>query len=164
VARPFKDKGVRIESWDVDSLNTSAMKSLRQGTLAVPCSISDQAELQAACETTCGALGPPSILVNSAGIAGLNAPLASYDIAAWRQVIEFNVHGTFLVNRIVVPGMVAQNHGRILNVAFACWQGRESECLGPVTSPGRWRLSGPKPQYLRTCEVPAGQLGPCSRG
>src|SRR5690606_13627565 len=63
------------------------------------------------------ALGPISILVNSAGIAGPAAPLDTYDIEAWRRVIDINVNGTFYVNRAVVPGMKARNYGRIVNIA-----------------------------------------------
>ncbi|MCV6592669.1 MAG: SDR family oxidoreductase [Silicimonas sp.] len=115
VAEALAARGVRIASWDMDSLNDSAMAGL--GGLAVPCDITDLAAVEAAYRTTCDALGTPSILVNSAGIAGPNAPLAEYDIDAWHKVVDVNLNGTFYVNRVVVPGMVAQNYGRILNVA-----------------------------------------------
>lgn len=115
-AQALAAKGVRIASWDFDALNASAMEGLGAG-LAVPCDITDQASVEAAFQTTCDSLGTPSILVNSAGIAGPNAPLAEYDVAAWRQVVDVNLIGTFLVNRTVVPAMIAQNYGRILNIA-----------------------------------------------
>ena len=51
------------------------------------------------------------MLVNSAGIAGANAP------DEWHKVISVNLTGTFNVNRAVVGGMVARNYGRIVNVA-----------------------------------------------
>ena len=56
-------------------------------------------------------------LVNSAGIAGPNAPLADYPIDAWRQIMQINVDGTFLINRAVVPLLQAQGYGRIVNIA-----------------------------------------------
>ncbi|MEO0943704.1 MAG: SDR family NAD(P)-dependent oxidoreductase [Pseudomonadota bacterium] len=115
VAQALAAKGARIASWDFDALNASAMESL--GGLAVSCDITDQASVEAAFQITCDSLGTPSILVNSAGIAGPNAPLAEYDVAAWRQVVDVNLIGTFLVNRTVVPAMIAQNYGRILNIA-----------------------------------------------
>ena len=116
VAKGLAAKGVRIASWDLDALNTSAMEGLGDA-LAVSCDITDQASVEAAFKTTSDSLGTPSILVNSAGIAGPNAPLAEYDVEAWRQVVDVNLIGTFLVNRTVVPAMIAQNYGRILNIA-----------------------------------------------
>ena len=62
-------------------------------------------------------LGTPSVLVNSAGIAGPNAPLESYGIEDWHRVIDINLNGTFYVNRVCVGGMKARGYGRILNVA-----------------------------------------------
>ena len=116
VAKDLAEQGVRIASWDLDPLNTSAMEGF-DGALAVSCDITDQVSVESAFKTTHDSLGTPSILVNSAGIAGPNAPLAEYDVDAWRQVVDVNLIGTFLVNRTVVPAMIAQNYGRILNIA-----------------------------------------------
>ena len=73
--------------------------------------------MEAAYARTCEAFGVPSILINSAGIAGPNAHLDAYDPEAWKQVIDVNLNGTFYVNRVCVPGMKEQGYGRILNVA-----------------------------------------------
>ena len=117
VAQALVKRGVVVASWDMDPLNESAMSELGGGSLAVPCDITSLDAVEAAYRTTKDTLGVPSILVNSAGIAGPNAPTAEYDVEAWRHVVDVNLHGTFYVNRTVVPGMVAQNYGRILNVA-----------------------------------------------
>ena len=117
VARVLAERGVRVASWDMDVLNVSAMETLPHSAIAIDCDIRDQNAVEAAFRATCNMLGTASILVNSAGIAGPNATLAEYDFDAWRQVIDINLNGTFLVNRVVVPSMIAQNYGRILNVA-----------------------------------------------
>ena len=120
VARLLVEKGARVASWDIDATNESAMEALSAGSgkaLAVGCNITDPASIDAALAKTTEAFGTPTILVNSAGIAGPNAPLDEYDIEAWRQVMDLNINGTFLVNRALVPGMKAQNYGRILNIA-----------------------------------------------
>ena len=84
---------------------------------AISCDITDLASVETAYGATCAQVGVPVILVNSAGIAGPNAPVESYDVKAWHKVIDINLNGTFYVNRVCVPGMKAAGYGRILNVA-----------------------------------------------
>jgi NAD(P)-dependent dehydrogenase (short-subunit alcohol dehydrogenase family) len=117
VAQLLAERGARVASWDIDAGNADAMAGLAGGALAIECDITDLASVQAAYAHTCEAFGTPSILVNSAGIAGPNAPLDTYDIEAWHRVVDINLNGTFLVNRVCVAGMKEQGYGRILNVA-----------------------------------------------
>ena len=117
VTQQLVDKGVRVASWDIDPGNANAMATFKDQALAVRCDITDLASVEAAYAQTCEAFGTPVILVNSAGIAGPNAPLDEYDVDAWHSVININLNGTFYVNRICVPGMKEAGYGRILNVA-----------------------------------------------
>ena len=117
VARLLIQKGVLVASWDIDPGNKDAMADLGSNAMAVDCKINDLAAVEAAYARTCEAFGVPSILINSAGIAGPNAHLDAYDPEAWKQVIDVNLNGTFYVNRVCVPGMKEQGYGRILNVA-----------------------------------------------
>ena len=61
--------------------------------------------------------GQIDILVNSAGIAGPNAAVEDYDNAAWNQIIDVNLTGTYHVNKALIAGMKARNYGRIVNIA-----------------------------------------------
>ena len=115
--RGLVGKGVRVASWDVDAGNADAMAEFGDQALAITCEITDLASVEAAYDETCRVLGTPSILVNSAGIAGPNAPLDTYDVGEWQRVIDINLNGTFHVNRVCVPGMKKQGYGRILNIA-----------------------------------------------
>lgn len=118
IAERLIASGAAVASFDRDAeLNAGAMEKLGARALAVACDVTDWESIEAARAEAEAHLGPVSILVNSAGIAGPNAPLDSYDIAAWRQVIEVNLTGTFLVNRSFVPGMKARGYGRIVNIA-----------------------------------------------
>ncbi len=117
VAQLLAERGARVASWDIDAGNADAMAGLAGGALAIECDITDLASVQTAYAHTSEAFGTPSILVNSAGIAGPNAPLDTYDIEAWHRVVDINLNGTFLVNRVCVAGMKEQGYGRILNVA-----------------------------------------------
>ena len=105
VARLLVERGARVASWDIDPGNDEAMSSLGANTLAIGCDITDLAAVEATHARTCDALGMPSILVNSAGISGPNAPLDSYAVEAWHRVLDINLNGTFYVNRVCVSGM-----------------------------------------------------------
>ena len=117
VAIALSEKGVKVASWDVDQANADAMASLGNDSIAVKCDITDPDMVESAYGETRNTLGLPSILVNSAGIAGPNMTVANYDVEAWHRVIDVNLNGTFHVNRICVPGMVTSNYGRIVNIA-----------------------------------------------
>ena len=68
-------------------------------------------------DATRAACGTVEILVNSAGIAGSNAPLVDYPVEEFRAITEINLLGTFHVNRAVAPAMIAAEYGRIVNIA-----------------------------------------------
>lgn len=117
VVEQLIEKGVRVASWDFDATNTSTMSKFGDSAIAISCDITDRSSVDAAYQETCNSFGIPHILVNSAGIAGPNSTLDEYDIDEWNKVIDVNLNGTFLVNRVCVPGMKQQAYGRILNIA-----------------------------------------------
>ena len=57
------------------------------------------------------------ILINNAGITGPTAKLWNYKAADWHQVININLHGTYYCCKAIVPKMIKQNYGRIVNIA-----------------------------------------------
>jgi NAD(P)-dependent dehydrogenase (short-subunit alcohol dehydrogenase family) len=61
-------------------------------------------------------LGAPDIVVNNAGVVA-RAPLEELDEAAWDEVVDANLKGTFLVTRAFLAEMRARGGGRIVNVA-----------------------------------------------
>jgi 3-oxoacyl-[acyl-carrier protein] reductase len=73
--------------------------------------------VQAAARETIDALGRIEVLVNSAGIAGLTGRTEDYPVEEFRRIVEINLNGTFHVNKAVIPGMRAQDYGRIVNIA-----------------------------------------------
>jgi 2-dehydro-3-deoxy-L-rhamnonate dehydrogenase (NAD+) len=118
VAHRLLQSGAIVSLWDRrDDLLQKAVEALGQGASSIAVDISDPAAVQAAADKVQADLGSLDILVNSAGIAGKNAPLDQYDIDEWRRVIEINLNGTFYVNRAVIPGMKARNYGRIVNIS-----------------------------------------------
>jgi len=79
--------------------------------------MTDFAAVSAAAQETLKAFGRIDILVNNAGISGPNATVADYPVEGWKQVIDLDLNGVFYGCKAVVPAMVAQKYGRIVNVA-----------------------------------------------
>jgi 3-oxoacyl-[acyl-carrier protein] reductase len=118
VAERLAAGGARIALWDRDAdLCAQAAKEMGGGTTAHAVDISDWASVKAASEATLAGGDPIAIMVNSAGIAGSNGPLADYPVDEFRQITEINLLGTFHVNRAVVPSMRQAGYGRIVNIA-----------------------------------------------
>ncbi|MCC5954641.1 MAG: SDR family oxidoreductase [Natronohydrobacter sp.] len=118
VAMRLAAQGARIAIWDMDAaLAEETARELGGGAFVCPVDVSDWSSVHDAAVQTHSIGGRIDICVNSAGIAGSNAPLQAYPVDEFRRIIEINLLGTFHVNRAVVPMMTDQNYGRIVNIA-----------------------------------------------
>ncbi|QDZ11888.1 SDR family NAD(P)-dependent oxidoreductase [Devosia ginsengisoli] len=118
MAHRILQSGAKVSLWDRDgAVLEQAVAALGQGASSKVVDITDLNGLSRVHAEVEAELGPVSILVNSAGIAGSNTSLDQYDPDEWRRVIEINLNGTFYVNKVVVPSMKARNYGRIVNIA-----------------------------------------------
>lgn len=109
--------GGRVALWDRDPERTKQSAAALKGSVAVAVDVTSEADVAKALAETEKLLAPPDILVASAGITGPNTTVAKYPVDAWRQVIDINLTGVFLTNRVVVEGMVKRGWGRIVNIA-----------------------------------------------
>jgi NAD(P)-dependent dehydrogenase (short-subunit alcohol dehydrogenase family) len=118
VAERLSTDGARVALWDMDGdlANETAM-AIGNGSFAIAVDISDWDSVKKAFEQSTEAFGAIDIVVNSAGIAGSNAPVADYSVEEFRQIVDINLIGCFRVNKVVVDSMRAQNYGRIINIA-----------------------------------------------
>lgn len=117
-ARRLLASGAKVSLWDVNAERLAqARDELGAGVDTQTVDIVDADAVTAAHARTEAQLGPVSIAVNSAGIAGPNHTLEEYPLEEWRRVIDINLNGAFHVNRAVVGSMKSQNYGRIVNVA-----------------------------------------------
>jgi len=103
VAKRIASEGGKVAIWDLNG--------------GIKVDISDYASVEKATAETIKQIGGIDILVNSAGITGPTVPLIEFPIDGWKQVIDINLNGAFYCNRAVAPHMVAQNYGRIVNIA-----------------------------------------------
>ena len=81
-----------------------------------PADVTDEAAARKAIATLRDALGPPTILVNNAGIA-VSAPFLKSDAALWRKLLDVDLMGAVYCTQAVLPGMLEAGWGRIINIA-----------------------------------------------
>jgi len=112
--------GGGVSLWDRDQarLSESAARLSAHGKVAsVSLELTHDAEVQSALRGTLERFGKVDILVNNAGITGGNAPTWELEPAVFRQVVEVNLIAPFLTARALVPHMLGQGYGRIVNIA-----------------------------------------------
>lgn len=118
VGKKLAEQGARVALWDQDlQLAEKTAIQLGNGAKAFTVDVADWSSVSQAFDATIEAFGGVDVLVNSAGIAGVNVPLADYPIEEFKQIMDINLLGTFHINRVVVPTMREQNYGRIVNIA-----------------------------------------------
>ena len=118
IAEKFIQSGAQVSLWDVRAqllAETQAKLAAKVDIRSVD--VSDYSQVEAAASAVERALGGIDILVNAAGIAGVNALLQDYPLEAWNDVISINLNGTFHTCRAIVPIMQKGNYGRIANIA-----------------------------------------------
>jgi 3-oxoacyl-[acyl-carrier protein] reductase len=120
IVERFLDSGAAVAIWDRDRKladATAGELKARNRVAAVAVDVTRLAEVERARDETTAAFGRIDILVNNAGIAGPNVKTWDYPPEAWAQVMAVNLDGPFHCCRALVPGMIAQNYGRIVNIA-----------------------------------------------
>ena len=103
VVKRIESEGGKVAIWDVNG--------------GIKTNIADFNSVMNAAEQTVKQIGGIDILVNSAGITGPTVPVTQFSVEGWEQTIAINLNGTFFTNKAVVPHMIAQNYGRIVNIA-----------------------------------------------
>jgi 3-oxoacyl-[acyl-carrier protein] reductase len=118
VAQRLAASGARVALWDRDAAALAAVRSsLPEATRTLALEVADADAVERAAKATASELGRIDVLVCSAGITGPNVPTWQYPLDRWRQVIDVNLNGLFYCNRAVVPVMLANDYGRIVNIA-----------------------------------------------
>ncbi|MXW58724.1 MAG: glucose 1-dehydrogenase [Acidimicrobiia bacterium] len=99
----------------------SAIEASGGAAIAVVCDVADRAAIEAGVAETVKQLGRPTILINNAGITPFGRFL---DISreAFDQVIAVNLRGTFECCQVVIPHMVEEGWGRIVNISSSSAQ------------------------------------------
>jgi NAD(P)-dependent dehydrogenase (short-subunit alcohol dehydrogenase family) len=118
VAERFIASGARAVLWDIDTaLLAKAQSTLAHGASTARVELTDDHAVAAATQAVLASHGRIDILVNNAGITGGNAPTWELAPAMWRRTIDVNLVAPYLTCHAIVPAMMKQGYGRIVNVA-----------------------------------------------
>jgi 3-oxoacyl-[acyl-carrier protein] reductase len=117
-AQRMIDNGAKVALWDYNQNTLEEIQAkLGSNAIAVNVDVSDEQSVKKAADKVREKLGSPSILVNCAGVAGINATIDNTEPDEWRRVININLTGTFLCCREIISDMVKNKYGRIVNIA-----------------------------------------------
>ncbi|WP_433377727.1 SDR family NAD(P)-dependent oxidoreductase [Streptosporangium sp. CA-115845] len=120
VARRLAADGMRIVACDRDeSVDEVARELTADGFPArgVRFDVRDEQAVEAAVADVCRREGPPAAVVVAHGVPGPNASVWECAPDRWRQVLDVNLTGTYLVCRAVLPPMLKQGSGRVVLIA-----------------------------------------------
>ncbi len=119
-AKRFLQSGASVALWDVnDDALQRAQNALSQFGKVIHnrVDVSDYNNVEQAAAEVEADLGGIDLLVNAAGIAGVNTPVTDYPLETWNAVMNVNLNGVFHTSRAIVPIMQKGNYGRIVNIA-----------------------------------------------
>jgi len=117
VAQRIAREGGEVALWDV---NRAALNAARTEVAAAhidEVDVADHAAVARAAKQAYEKLGRIDILVNSAGITGATVPVQDFPIESWQKTLAINVNGVFFTCREIIPFMLENGYGRIVNVA-----------------------------------------------
>ena len=118
IAKKFLNFGAKVIIWDTDEKQLEiASKEINNSNLSydqVDVSNFEQVNKTVLKITKSSNI---DVLINNAGITGSNATVWDYDVSEWNKVVEINLLGTFYCCKSIVPNMIKNNYGRIVNVA-----------------------------------------------
>jgi NAD(P)-dependent dehydrogenase (short-subunit alcohol dehydrogenase family) len=110
-------EGGKVVLWDINTelLNAAAQETNAVGVFTVD--VADAEAVKKAVAESIGILGKVDILLNAAGITGATKPVCEFPIDSWLRVMDINLNGLFYCCRALVPHMLQNNYGRIINIA-----------------------------------------------
>ena len=164
IAERLLASGARVSLWDIDAAALAAAASELGAPGAVHTvmvNLADLASVQAAAESTAAAFGKIDILVNNAGITGGNAKTWQIDPADWRRVMELNLNGPFYCCHSVVPHLLKNGYGRIVNIAsIAGKEGNPNAAHYSASKAGVIALTKSLGKELATANITVNAIAP----
>jgi NAD(P)-dependent dehydrogenase (short-subunit alcohol dehydrogenase family) len=163
-AKKLSDLGVKVAIWDKDI-------EPRPNPHSFACDVSSAAEVEQALKETCAQIGVPRICINCAGIAPAKRMVGKEEpmpLAAFAQVIDVNLLGTFNVMRVVAAAMShltlessSQERGVIVNTAsIAAFEGQKGQTAYSASKGGIVAMTLPAARELAQHAIRVNTIAP----
>jgi 3-oxoacyl-[acyl-carrier protein] reductase len=136
IAKRFLDSGATVFIWDIDEkLLQSATEEIKNPSLSY--NVVDVSNYHEVEKNVLKIISKNNIdiLINNAGITGPTTPLWEYDVEMWNKIVQINLMGTFNCCKAIVPNMIKNNYGRIVNVASVA--GKDGNANASAYSSGK---------------------------
>lgn len=120
IAERLLKEGASVCLWDMDATALAEAKTslgYPEKVSIAQVDVTNEVSVAAAVQSTLHSWGKIDLLINNAGIAGNNAKLWEMSPEDWKRVIDINLTGPFLTCRAVVPHLLKNSYGRIVNIA-----------------------------------------------
>jgi 3-oxoacyl-[acyl-carrier protein] reductase len=130
IAKELARHGCRLAIWDMDQAAllqaTDEIAALGAEVRAFQVNVASQDQVEAAVTQLLASFGRIDVLVNNAGIGG-DKLITKMDLDFWKKVIDVNLTSQFICSKAVIPTMVEQNFGRIVNISSRAWLGNRGQ-------------------------------------
>lgn len=144
VALAYAREGARLAlcSRTKTELSSTAAELGRLGAevLALPADVSQPDQVVIFVDNAVAKFGRLDVLVNNAGVAHPEASFLELSLREWDRVLAINLRGAYLVARAVIPHMVRQKGGSVINVSS--WLGRDALTGWGAYGVSKWGLEG----------------------
>jgi 3-oxoacyl-[acyl-carrier protein] reductase len=154
---------VAVLDLDVGSCNATVEAITAAGghAIAVGADVSKDNQVEAAVGTVAAELGPPTVLVNNAGVIRDNL-LFRMSEDDWDTVLNVHLRGAFLMSRSVQKHMVDQRYGRIVNLSSSSALGNRGQANYSAAKAGMQGLTRPLPSNSASSASPPTRWRPAS--
>ena len=119
ISKRLIQSGAKVIIWDIDEATAKkAEKEINSKNFSYQIvDVTDFDKIEKAIKDLEKDFGKIDIFVNNAGMTGMNAKVWEYPIAEWKKVIELDLNSAFYCCKAIVPHMIKNNYGRIVNIA-----------------------------------------------
>lgn len=119
ITERFIKSGAQVIIWDIDreAVDNAIKKIKSEKCIYQIVNVKNFEEIVKNLEVVEKNYGKVDIFINNAGIAGINKTVSDYPLDEWNKVIDLNLNSVFYCCKAVVPFMMKNNYGRIVNIA-----------------------------------------------
>ena len=134
ISKRFIESGAKVMIWDIDKNLVDKLENQldKKSSLFDIVDVTDYSSVSEGVNNAIEKLGKVDIFVNNAGITGPNNTTWEYPIDDWKKVIDVDLNGVFYCTKSIVPHMIKNNYGRIVNIASIA--GKEGNPNAPAYS------------------------------